>query len=93
VWNAYWQFSYLLLTLLIAFLWRPNGNNKRYAYSIEVSQVLKDQMEDEELSGDVQLKGIPNPRAEKGDISSDDAGAGSGEGDSFDSDQLDQLVL
>ena len=33
IWDAYWEFSYVSLTLLIAYLWRPNSNNKRYPFS------------------------------------------------------------
>jgi len=36
IWDAYWEFGYFFVVLLIAVLWWPNENNKRYAYSIQV---------------------------------------------------------
>jgi len=57
VWNAYWQFSYLTLTFVVAFLWRPNSNNRRYAFSAQIPTDEPKPDDAEELSGDVQLKG------------------------------------
>jgi len=85
VWNAFWQFSYLILTLLIAFLWRPNHNNKRYAWSAQLVQ--EPQEKEDDLTGDVQLKGIPEDKNESSDE------GGSTENDSVGTDQLEQLVL
>jgi len=36
IWDAYWEFGYFFVVLLIAVLWWPNENNKRYAYSLQV---------------------------------------------------------
>jgi len=84
----------MLLTVLIVFLWRPNRNNKRYAFSAQIPQEEQQPEEkDEELSGDVQLKGLPTSEMDRGADTSDDNAGGSGEGDSYDTDQLDQLVL
>uniref|UniRef100_A0A6B2L938 GOST seven transmembrane domain-containing protein n=1 Tax=Arcella intermedia TaxID=1963864 RepID=A0A6B2L938_9EUKA len=36
IWDAYWEFGYFFVLLLIAGLWWPNKNNKRYAYSTQL---------------------------------------------------------
>jgi hypothetical protein len=36
IWDAYWEFGYFFVVLLIAVLWWPNENNKRYAYSVQI---------------------------------------------------------
>jgi len=88
IWNAYWQLSYLALTLLVAFLWRPNANNLRYAFSTQIPakvEKMKDKSGDE-LSGDVQLKG------DAGGDTSDDADP-SDDAEGYTSDALENLVL
>uniref|UniRef100_A0A6B2L5V6 GOST seven transmembrane domain-containing protein n=1 Tax=Arcella intermedia TaxID=1963864 RepID=A0A6B2L5V6_9EUKA len=35
-WDAYWEVGYFLVVLLIAYLWWPNENNERYAYSLQL---------------------------------------------------------
>jgi len=91
VWNAYWELSYLALTLVVAYLWRPNENNLRYAFSAQIPQEeekpkTKDKSRHgDELSGDVQLQGegTTSDEAEQSDNTDDSAGG----------DALENLVL
>jgi len=88
VWEAFWQISYLYLTLIVAFLWRPNSNNKRYAFSAQVA-TGETHSGQEELSGELHLDGVP-PEANYD--SSDDNNV-SADGESYDSDHFNQLAL
>jgi len=36
VWDGYWEIGYFLVVLLVAYLWWPNENNERYAYSVQI---------------------------------------------------------
>jgi hypothetical protein len=36
LWDAYWEWVFFAVTITIAILWRPNINNKRYAFSVEL---------------------------------------------------------
>jgi len=36
LWDGYWEIGYFLVVLLIAYLWWPNENNERYAYSVQI---------------------------------------------------------
>jgi len=36
LWDGYWEIGYFLVVLLIAYLWWPNENNERYAYSVQL---------------------------------------------------------
>jgi len=36
IWDAYWEYGYFFVVLLIAVLWCPNENNTRYAYSVQI---------------------------------------------------------
>jgi len=36
IWDAYWEFGYFFVVLLMAVLWWPNENNNRYAYSVQI---------------------------------------------------------
>jgi len=88
IWNAYWELSYLALTLVVAYLWRPNDNNLRYAFSQipqEEKGKSKERTKGEELSGDVQLQG-------EGGSTSDD-GEQSDDADDTGGDALENLVL
>jgi len=40
IFGAYWEFLYLFVTLLIAFLWRPNENNLRFDFTNQLSDYL-----------------------------------------------------
>jgi len=33
IFDAYWEYLYIFITLMIAFLWRPNANNERFEYT------------------------------------------------------------
>jgi len=35
-WDAYWQFVYFACVFSVALIWRPSGNNKAYAYSMQL---------------------------------------------------------
>lgn len=36
LWDGYWEIGYFLVVVLIAYLWWPNENNERYAYSVQI---------------------------------------------------------
>eukprot|EP01123_Difflugia_compressa_P011255 TRINITY_DN4436_c0_g1_i1.p1 TRINITY_DN4436_c0_g1~~TRINITY_DN4436_c0_g1_i1.p1 ORF type:complete len:528 (+),score=55.79 TRINITY_DN4436_c0_g1_i1:70-1653(+) len=36
IWDAYWEFGYFFVVLLISVLWWPNENNERYAFSVQI---------------------------------------------------------
>jgi len=36
IWDGYWEIGYFLVVLLVAYLWWPNENNERYAYSVQL---------------------------------------------------------
>jgi hypothetical protein len=31
-WDTYWEFIYLIIITVIAFIWRPTANNNRFAF-------------------------------------------------------------
>jgi len=87
IWDAFWEFGYLLLILLIAFLWRPNPNNKRYAFSSQASYVNDEDAE--EFSSDVRLSGGQSTGEEKDSTNEEEAGQ-----EGYDSENsLEQLAL
>lgn len=58
IFDAYWEFGYFFVVLLIAVLWWPNPNNKRYACSVQV-----DGEEMGDLGGDI---GLPDDESDDG---------------------------
>jgi len=39
-WDTYWEFIYFIVITVIVFIWRPNSNNQRYAYELQVDEKI-----------------------------------------------------
>jgi len=47
IWEFYWELQYLVVLATIAIIWRPTGNNKRYAYAQQIDSTIGEiQLED-----------------------------------------------
>jgi len=55
IFDGYWDILYLVITAIVAFLWKPNQDNQRYAFSAqlqdetEVDTTPKHEMESVQL--------------------------------------------
>jgi len=39
IWSGYWDILHLALLVVVVVLWRPNANNKLYAYSTQLTDL------------------------------------------------------
>lgn len=69
--EAWWQMLYLAILWVIAVIWRPNSNNKRYAYSLQIADSEEAGRQMDEMS--VMDTGLVSVRGE------DEVGAGGGD--------------
>jgi len=53
IFDGFWEVGYFVVIVLVAYLWRPNENNDRYAYSVQLdSEGFAEEMGQVELSDD-----------------------------------------
>mmetsp|Transcript_8193 Transcript_8193/g.10948 ORF Transcript_8193/g.10948 Transcript_8193/m.10948 type:complete len:125 (+) Transcript_8193:1291-1665(+) len=58
IWPAFWNIIYFVLLVLVAYLWRPQENNTRYAYHKSEDDDLEEQGDGEPTEPASRLKNV-----------------------------------